>query len=141
MVAQLERQWRADVRATAAADLSSETDLLRVMLTAVRETTAEEPPMVVDPSPIVTSALLRSAVSDVRSATLGQRAVRKTPRLAWDALVEIYGSESMLKTRLGELRATEELELEDLLALAARYESGWRPPEFGQYGNADEDES
>lgn len=141
MATQLERQWRAEVRAATASDLTSETDLLRVLHTAIRETTEDEPQVVIDPSPDLTGALLLSALSEARSATLGQRAVRKTPHLAWDALVQIYGDEEVLLARIDELRATERPDLAAVLALADRYASGWRPPEFGRSGNADDAEA
>jgi hypothetical protein len=61
---------------------------------------------------------------------MGSRAVRRPPRLAWDALTLIYGDESVLKERIKALKASGAaagLEgADELLELANKYLSGWR---------------
>jgi hypothetical protein len=81
------------------------------------------------------SDLFRALLLDARSAVLsqgfGSRAVRRTTRLQWDALVEILGSEENLKTAIDRLRQDDDEELVEVIALADKYLSGWRPDRFG----------
>jgi hypothetical protein len=129
--AELEREWRAQVRSLSAADLAAEPNPLAVLLTASRETSSTEAKPVVPDDAAVTWAVLRGARSDARIQSMGSRNVRREPRLAWDALIEVYGDETTLKARVTALR--EDLpEGNDLLALAERYASGWRPRDFGE---------
>ncbi len=77
--------------------------------------------------------LLRSALSEHRSQTVGDLAVRSTPALPWESLAEIVGGEAALKRRLDEIRARvdpDELDDRTRLALetAERYRTG-QPPD------------
>ena len=68
----------------------------------------------------------------VRSDTsgLGNRALRRSPRLAWDALIELFGSAQELEDRIHRLKETEPEGEEDLLSLVDRYIEGWKPDEL-----------
>lgn len=127
----LEKEWRAAVRAASADSLAGEDELLRTLLLTKRDADPDEPALVVPEPPRVTHTLLRSARSEVRSQTVGSRAVRRSPRLAWDALVEIYGGEAILRERIEALKASQPDQIGDLLDLAEKYLGGWRPREFG----------
>jgi hypothetical protein len=129
---EFELQWRNQVRETPSRDLIGESNLLMVMIIAQRERAEDERSLEVDPSPAVTLAMLQSARSDVRGATVGNRAIRRSPRLAWDVLTDIYGGEEQLNTRVEELCDSGPSINEDLLGLARRYAGGWRPSEFGR---------
>ena len=73
----------------------------------------------------------RSTVAaEVRSQSAGSRAVRRFPRLVWDPLVELYGDEAVLKQRFEALKATNPENDDELLGLAEKYLSGWRPKDF-----------
>lgn len=96
-----------------------------------REREGSEESMRIPDAPEITLAILRNARSEVRSQGMGSRAVRRKPRLAWDALVEVYGSEAILKERIQRLKATNPEGVSDLIELAEKYLSGWRPKEFG----------
>jgi len=126
----LEREWREQVRAAGEDSLLAEWDLLRVLLMARREAAPDEPTLEIPDSPRITLAILRAARSDVRSQAMGSRAVRRAPRLAWDALGELCGGEEALKRRLDELRAVLPDDDADLFELAEQYANGWRPSEF-----------
>lgn len=104
-------------------------DLLRVLLVAMRYAEADEPPVDLASSPELTLAVLHAARSEVRSQYAGSRAVRRSFRLAWDALVEIFGSEDMLRTRVEALKDTDLQVEEGLLEEVDKYLSGWRPEE------------
>ena len=82
----------------------------------------------------LTLALLKGAQQEVKTQTLGDRAVRRSPRLAWDVLVKLYGDEATLKQRIGELKATAPQGVAELIALADKYASGWRPSDRDDEG-------
>jgi hypothetical protein len=65
---------------------------------------------------------------------LKQRAVRRKPRLAWDALVELYGDETILRQCIEALKATSPDNIGDLLELADKCLGGWRPKELPNSG-------
>lgn len=79
----------------------------------------------------MTHALLQSAKSETRGQTAGSRAVRRSLRLSWDVLVELYGDEDSLRQRIEDLKAAPPDGSDELLALADKYLSGWRPGDFG----------
>jgi len=126
-----EKEWRGEVRSATVENLVKERELLRILLLAKREADSAEPPLSIADSPSMTLALLRSARSEVRSQSMGSRAVRRSVRLAWDALVELYGNEETLRKRIEELKATRPEGVDELLHLADKYLTGWRPSDFG----------
>lgn len=129
---EFEESWRTEVRSATADSLTEESELLWILLAAKRDAGPTEPALDIADSPGVTLALLRSARSDVRSQAMGSRAVRRSPRLAWDALVELYGDEDTLRERIEKLKATQPEGVDELLQLADKYLSEWRPSDFGE---------
>lgn len=126
-----ERDWREEVRNASLQQLVKEHDLLRVLLIAKRGVEPSESPITMPVSPELTAALLRAGRSDMRSQAVDSRAVHREGRLAWDALIEIFGDEATLATQVAELRHSAVETDETLLQLAERYAGGWRPPDFG----------
>ena len=126
---QFERSFRDRVRDAAVDTLADEPDLLSVMYRAKNDTSASEPELVVSPDPMVTRSMLESSKHEVRSESSDGR-VRYAPRLHWDALIQIYGDETVLGECIDELRAQDPEGLTDLLELAEEYRSGSRPPEW-----------
>ncbi|WP_412501729.1 P-loop NTPase fold protein [Shewanella chilikensis] len=126
-----EVEWRAQVRSASPEELASETDLLRTMLLVKREADPDEPNLMVPNSTDITYGLLKSARSEVRGQSMGSRAVRLKPRLAWDILVNLYGDENVLRDRIDQLKVSPPNGIGDLLELADKYLSGWRPKDFG----------
>lgn len=125
-----EAEWRAEVRAATPHQLADEIGLLWTFWRAKQEAESKEPELVVPDNPAITYALLKSARSETRSQSMGSRAVRRKPQLAWDVLVELYGDEDTLRFRVEELRATPPDGIGDLFELADKYLSGWRPKDF-----------
>lgn len=125
-----EKEWRECVRAASAETLGKETDLLRTVLLTKKDAGVDEPAFVIPDSPAVTQALLKAARGEVRSQSMGSRAVRRKPRLAWDALIEVFGDEAILRQRIEDLKASTPSDAGDLLELADKYLSGWRPKDF-----------
>ncbi len=125
--AEFELAWRAEIRSASVDDLAKEDGLMRVLLVAKREAADTEGPFNEIDSPQLTLAVLRTGWSEALSQTDGNRAVRRSPRLAWDALIELYGDEATLKKRIESLRAIRPEGAEDLLNLADKYLDGWHP--------------
>lgn len=127
----LGRRFSEDVAATPAEALVGERELTRVIYRARLYADPEAPPIEIPPDPEVTMTMLASASTVQQSQTLGSHAVRRTPVFAWDALVDLYGSEQVLIDRIEELNASEVEIPEELKELILRYLGGWRPPAFG----------
>lgn len=125
-----ETEWRTAVRSASPEELANETDLLKTLLLAKREAEPDEPELLIPDDPRITYALLKSARSEARSQSMGSRAVRLKPRLAWNVLTELYGDEDILRNRIEALKVTPPNEIEGLFDLADKYLSGWRPKEF-----------
>ena len=128
---EFEKAWRDEVRSTSVDDLARESDLVRVLRAAKREAAPSEDPLRIDDSSQLTLAVLRSARSEALSQAMGSRAVRRSPHLAWDVLIELYGDEATLRERIESLKATRPEGADELLELADKYLAGWRPKDFG----------
>lgn len=129
---EFEERWRAEVRSVTADSLAQESELLRILLLAKRGAGPAEPGLDIPDSPHVSLALLRSARTEVRRQAEGSRAVRRLPRLAWDVLIDLYGNEDTLRERINRLKTTQPEGVNELLELADKYLSGWRPSDFGE---------
>ena len=129
-----------EIRAASAEDLAEERDASRVVAFAKHYVGPLEEPFEIDVSPKLTFALLRSVRGEMETGSLGSRAVRRSPVLNWERVVDLYGGEEVLETRINDLKARFEIlkpwietcripldEAEHLLELADRYLSGWRP--------------
>ena len=125
-----ERDWRAEVRSAPVELLTKESELLTVLLYSKRDASSAEDRLEIADTPQMTLALLRSACTEVRSQSMGSRAVRRTSRLAWNALAELYGDEDILRERIGRLKATRPEGADELLQLADRHLTGSRPNDF-----------
>ncbi|ADV28442.1 KAP P-loop domain protein [Pseudoxanthomonas suwonensis 11-1] len=126
---QLELEWRAAVHANAPDLLAEEWDVLRVLLME-RDLAGPHDPVLGLPDSIeMTEALLRSAMSEAVSMTAGNRAVRRSTRLAWETLVKILGGEDELRRRIDALKDSGKEQVDESLELACKYLSGWRPQE------------
>ena len=125
-----EAEWRAEVRSASPEDLERETDLLRTLLLAKREAGPNEPEPALPNSTRFTYAILASARSEVKSQSMDSRFVHRKPRLAWNILIEVYGGEGRLREQIDALKASPPDDVDDLLELADKYISGWRPSEF-----------
>lgn len=127
-----EKEWRLELRAASAEVLARENGLLWMLLLARRQSDAAERPIEIPDSPSVTLALLRSARSEVLSQGMGSRAVRRSDRLAWEQLIELYGGEDVLRKRIEQLKPVAPEGNDQLLQLAEKYIDGCRPKDFGE---------
>jgi hypothetical protein len=128
--ADFEKAWRDEVRSASVEDLIKERDLVKVLLLTKRDAASSEGELTIPDSPELTLAVLRGARGDVRTQSLGSRSVRRSPRLAWDVLIELYGDEATLRERLEKLKDAKPED--DLLDLADKYAGGWRPERYGE---------
>ena len=128
--AQYEKAWREEVLAAPSEFLAREPELRWVLIHAKQLAEPSDPPILIDESPEMTLALLRASKSETLSQTDGCRAVKKSPRLAWKSLIDLYGDESTLKARIESARATTPQNADDILELAAKYLDGWQPDRY-----------
>jgi hypothetical protein len=77
--------------------------------------------------PDLTRALLADAKSERRSQSVDSRHVSREAVLAWEVLTGIFGSENAIRNAVGALRAADGDS--ELVQLAEKYLSGWRPTE------------
>ncbi|MDE0529563.1 MAG: P-loop NTPase fold protein [Truepera sp.] len=128
----LKKDWRDQVRSASAEDLAKEHRLFWLLFRYKKEADPTEPLFEIPDSPGVTLALLQSARSEARSQSYGSRFVDRSPRLAWDGLIEMYGDESTLRERTEALRAARLEGSDELLQLANKYLEGWRPRDMDE---------
>lgn len=121
-----EQALRDEVISAPVDSFITEPELLRILLYA-KKTVPSEPPLVIDECPELTLALLRSARSETLSQGMGSRVIRRSPQLAWNILIDLYGDEATLRERVDALRATNPKDADDILELSAKYLDGWRP--------------
>jgi hypothetical protein len=84
---QLEKDLRAEVRSASVDALAGEDKLLHILLLTKRDAEPPEPTLKIADLPQMTLALLKSARTEVLSQAMGSWAVRRSARLAWDALI------------------------------------------------------
>ncbi len=126
----LEAEWREDVRNASASELIREWDLLRILFLARHEASPDEPNLQIPDDPWLSLAIFRAALGEVRAQTLGNRTVRRSHRLAWDALVEVFGNQEVLEGRSKSARAVATPGDSELIELVSKYLTGWRPSDF-----------
>ena len=126
VASEFEKAWREEVRAASADDLANEHDLLQIFLRTKCAIDSSENPINIDNSPKLTLSLLRAARSETSSQGGGSRAVQRSPRLAWDELVGLYGDEATLKERIESLRVANLDGSDALIELADKYLGGYR---------------
>lgn len=132
--AEFERAWRDEVRSKPVVELANEDNLVRILLTAKRESTPSEDLLNLQTSTQLTLAVLRSSQSEILSQPMGSRAIARSPQLAWDALVELYGDEATLRERIESLKAARPVGADELLELADKYLGGWQPEDLNRGG-------
>lgn len=131
----LKAKLRDRLASTAAEDLATERHLVRILYHVLNtaEVITEGPALPQLSNLSLASAVLRNAVSPVRSQTLGNSHVSTTYRLNWDILVELFGSEEDLASAVTQVRIAHpdpDEALDRAIKLYDRYASGWRPEDF-----------
>jgi energy-coupling factor transporter ATP-binding protein EcfA2 len=81
-----------------------------------------------------TVSMIRKACSESIGQSMGNRAVRRTLKLNWEALVELYGTEESLLSALASLDAAEvSADNARYVALALEYAQGNRPKDDDEW--------
>lgn len=122
---ELEQEWRDQLREASTALLAKEKDLLRVFYEELHQVGPDGTRTSIPDDPQVTHAILRSSFSETK-VQAGDNPVEYRPRLMWDVMAKIYGSEDELISRIEGLISSKG-SLDGLLQLAKRYAEGWRP--------------
>jgi predicted KAP-like P-loop ATPase len=125
-----EEAFRADLVAAAPVDLAGEQEVVR-LLYSPKMFGGEM--VTIDPGQqeLVTAVLLDSR-NEVRSQSMGSRAVHRRYQLHWDLLVELFVGEDNLKAAIEPLRDTDDEELAAVIELVDKYLNGWRPSRLGE---------
>ena len=130
MASVFEKDWREEVRLASVDTLAGEHELLRIFLCMKRNVGPSESPFNVEDLPKLTLALLRVAWYEIKSQSEGSQAVQRSPRLAWNELIELYGDEATLKERIESLKIAKLDRADELLGLADEYLGGRRDDPF-----------
>ena len=130
MASEFEKDWRDEVRLASVDTLADEHELLRIFLCMKQAAGPSESPFTIDNSPKLTLALLRAARSEALGQSMESRAVQRSPRLAWNELIELYGDEATLKERIESLKIAKLDRADELLELADEYLGGRRGDPF-----------
>ena len=129
---EFEKTWYHEVRSASDEDLIREVNICMILLKVKRLEGTSEDSFQIPASPKLTLALLQSALTEERIHSMESRAVRRSPRLFWDALITIHGDEATLKARVENLKEARLEGADELLALAEKYLSGCHPNDFGE---------
>ena len=123
---QLQDEFVNRLQKTQPAEPEREWDAWRIY-DAVRDLTGKAP-LTGASDPVLIRSVLRSAKSTARSQSMGSRKVKTEDRLAWDLVVGLFGSETVVKKAVASVR--KKLGNDDILDLADKYLGGWRPERF-----------
>lgn len=131
--AEAESRFLADLRlrvaGASAEELASEHALLLLLYWMNRPEEGQHELIVVPDDPRVYAQLLREALTESRSQTLGSRAVSRRSGLQWEILIEVVGGEDRLRAMLPVVEALglDDPELKEAIQLTQRHLTGWRP--------------
>lgn len=124
-----------ELKEASTAELSRERNLLHVVA-AIKDwgrIETEDLASIRDDAELI-ATILESAVSEVLSQGLNNRAIHKEYRLHWESLIKVFESEEGLHMAAEKIatRTHKSEVLKKALELVEKYKSGWRPKEFDQ---------
>lgn len=121
------------VRTATPEQLAEEPDVLRLLVQVQKMLPDGETVLTTHDSAALNAHILTESYVEVRSQGMNTRVIKRKPRIAWEVLTSLYGSEDILRQVIGSLDGYEPKDdkLIDALALAHRYLEGWRPKDFG----------
>lgn len=134
----LERALVAEVLADAPIDLDLEWDLARVYHFVGTEAGVDAI-LATRREPDFTRAILESVKGENRSQSMDARHVVRTPVLAWEWLLGLYGDEESLADAVHSLRGVDGET--DTIKLAEKYLGGWRPDREDRWATGVEESS
>ncbi|WP_407564095.1 hypothetical protein [Streptomyces sp. 184] len=127
---------RENLKSAPADRLSSERELLLTVVQAI-DCNAESGVPVIESAtvPAVTARLLETSLSPSRTKTLGSVVVSFEDRIAWEALVSVFGGEDQLTSAVERLKEhivdrPVSKRLQRAISAFDQYAAGWRPEQF-----------
>ena len=126
--AALQAQWREEVRRASVATLLGEPELLRVYLAARAGLADEAQPLEVPKTREMILLMLENARTEIRSQAMDSYTITRQPRLMWDSLISVFGSENELMERIDDLLSSSVVIDPAIRELVEKYRRGWRPP-------------
>jgi hypothetical protein len=130
-LARLHRELCDRIRHAPAEVLATEWDLLRLLVTALRDQPDDRSALDRElDNPVLLLAVLRDAVDEVTMQPVGSLAMRRDQMMRWEQLIVVMGDEPQLARRLRALQG-QLAELDEpsrhAIDLAERHLQGWRP--------------
>ncbi|WP_329553168.1 KAP family P-loop NTPase fold protein [Streptomyces sp. NBC_00696] len=135
----LRDRLRGEIKAAPVSELEYERELLRTVVQVVPRNEADTDVLLIEAAadPRVTARLLSTGLTTARRQILGSVQVHREDRLAWDALISVYGAEEKLREAVRGVKDSiragvieSDSRLSRALELFDRYSSGWRPEDF-----------
>ncbi|MGW4080374.1 KAP family P-loop NTPase fold protein [Streptomyces asiaticus] len=136
---ELRDRLRSEIVSAPMSALENERELLRTVVQVVPREEGDSDLPLIDSAehPHVTARLLSTGLTTARQQTSGSVQVHREDRLAWDALISVFGNEEKLRYAVEQMQESvtaEEIIPDDrltrALALFEKYSSGWRPEDF-----------
>jgi len=130
--AELQAELHEQVHASMAEDFVKDSDVFRLLVNVQRREPEGEIALRVFDDARLNEKILLGALTEIRSQSMGNRAMRRQSRLHWGTLIKLYGSEDHLRDAVASVRcrAGYNPKLAEMLELADQYLSGWRPQGF-----------
>lgn len=119
-------KWAEEVKETPKDVLVKEPELLKI-LSRANEYLEQGDKIEIEDDEELTLTILKSASSQAMSQSLDSRYIRTETHLAWERLINLYGSESRLINNIDKVRQRKRDEDKEILEIADKYISGWRP--------------
>ncbi|GAA4549982.1 KAP family P-loop NTPase fold protein [Amycolatopsis samaneae] len=116
-----------------ATDIREDPGLFRILLWARERPENEQGFMTaLFSEPTLNLSLLLQSYGEARIQAMDSRAVTREPRLSWEALEQVYGSEAAIRDAIESAQTVAgDHELTNrVLDLARKYSEGWRPERF-----------
>lgn len=98
----------------------------------------QEPPLTSQVNPVLLRMVFSSSKTTSRAQMMDSRSVKTEERLAWDVLLELFGTDVEIQNSVDAIRKS--LGEDEVIQLADKYLSGWRPQQTfatnGQHTNS-----
>jgi hypothetical protein len=125
---ELESELRGYIRARPASELAYDPQVIRTLFWAKQTALPVEPDFEFPADASLSCAVLKSAVTESTSITIGTSVPVVEKQLFWKTLEDLLGGDEGIRKVVEGCRSVEgDLQLVEAVALADRYLDGWRP--------------
>jgi len=125
-----ESELRRRIRHTSLGDLTREHELFRLLTWIKATSSATEPSFDIPVEKPIAGAILKAALTEIRSQESGTRSIKTEQVLYWESLVELLGGESGVEALIQVCMDEEDTDIVTARNLAQKYLSGWRPERY-----------